>query len=105
MSAQPDISLATIGACIYCPRTDSLSDEHIVPAGLDGNAVRRDASCPDCARITSAFESRVLDNIRDIRAGLGLGSKRRKTKLLAGFDAMMEMRKIDIAAIEVARRG
>ena len=65
-------------------------------------------TCPACGHaeaLPMPAESRVLNNIRDIRAGLGLGSKRRKTKLLAGFDAMMEMQKIDIAAIEVARRG
>lgn len=80
MPAQPDNVFAVIGACIYCRRRDTLCDEHIVPAGLDGNAILRDASCTDCGRITSAFESRVLNNLRDIRSGLGLGSKRRKTK-------------------------
>jgi hypothetical protein len=49
-----------MGECVYCGATDNLSDEHIVPFALGGNIVLPDASCLHCAKITSAFERRVL---------------------------------------------
>jgi len=59
---------APVGACIYCGSTENLSDEHIVPFGLGGNLVLPDSSCQRCARITSAFERRVLRGfMRDAR--------------------------------------
>jgi hypothetical protein len=49
-----------IGQCIYCGSKDDLSDEHIVPYGLNGNLILEKASCPACARNTSETELRVL---------------------------------------------
>lgn len=49
-----------VGSCIYCGRTDELSDEHIIPFALGGGYVLPEASCPKCAAITSEFERRVL---------------------------------------------
>ena len=49
-----------MGECVYCGAMGELCDEHIVPFGLGGNLVLPDASCPRCAKITSAFERRVL---------------------------------------------
>ncbi|MFQ5853427.1 MAG: hypothetical protein ACE5JU_22945 [Candidatus Binatia bacterium] len=49
-----------VGRCIYCPATDDLRREHIIPFGLDGTAVLPAASCSTCARITGAFEAQVL---------------------------------------------
>lgn len=65
---------------MYCGSTVGLTDEHIVPAGLDGNLVVPTSSCVDCSGTTSAFESRVLGSIRELRARIGMGSKRRKTR-------------------------
>lgn len=52
--------LQSVGECVYCGATDSLSDEHIVPFALGGSIILPDASCRDCAKITSLFELRVL---------------------------------------------
>ncbi len=68
MSARPlspfDTSrtiLGRVGKCIYCKRSNvALSDEHIIPYGLNGNQVLLDASCSDCSKITSAFERDIL---------------------------------------------
>jgi hypothetical protein len=49
-----------VGHCIYCSRVEDLSKEHIIPFGLNGNAVLPAASCPSCCKITSAFEGKVL---------------------------------------------
>jgi hypothetical protein len=53
--------LGKAGKCIYCKKSDvALSEEHIIPYGLNGNQVLLDASCGDCSKITSAFEGDVL---------------------------------------------
>lgn len=80
MPSQPTVRLEPIGQCIYCGSRGSLTDEHIVPAGLDGNYVLPKASCHDCARTTSGFESKVLNSIRDLRAGIDMGGRRRKSR-------------------------
>jgi hypothetical protein len=49
-----------IGRCIYCGSTNDLSDEHIVPFGLNGPWKLSKASCPQCRDITSLFEMHVL---------------------------------------------
>ena len=55
------IVLGSVGKCIYCKKSDfELSDEHIIPYGLNGNQVLLDASCSDCSKITSAFERDIL---------------------------------------------
>lgn len=46
--------------CIYCGRTDALTDEHLIPYGLSGREVLRRASCSACARETGRFEQLVL---------------------------------------------
>lgn len=53
--------LGNAGKCIYCRKSDIvLSEEHIIPYGLNGNQVLLNASCEDCSKITSAFEGDVL---------------------------------------------
>jgi hypothetical protein len=65
--------------CIYCASVEEpLSDEHIVPYGLNGSAVHVRASCQKHAAITSAFEGRVLGNMFKVpRAALGLPSRKK----------------------------
>ena len=67
-----------VGKCIYCGNADiGLSDEHIIPFGLSGEWVRRDASCKTCADITSAIEGRVLrHHLIGPRAAMGLKTRR-----------------------------
>lgn len=56
--------LGTVGQCIYCRATQKpLQTEHIVPYGLNGPWELLEASCMECAKITSAFESDVLRNM------------------------------------------
>lgn len=50
----------TVGQCIYCGSTESLSDEHVIPFGLGGTLILPKASCPSCAEVTKAFEQRLL---------------------------------------------
>lgn len=50
-----------IGRCIYCfSDQGKLQDEHVIPYGLNGTWELVDASCGDCADITSKFERDVL---------------------------------------------
>lgn len=53
----------TVGWCIYCGSTESLTDEHIVPLALNGTGILPKSSCVPCARITGAFEQRVLRGV------------------------------------------
>lgn len=60
--------LGIVGRCIYCGRDDEpLTREHIVPTGLRGQWVLRDASCQRCQQITSSVELNAQ------RAMLGAG--------------------------------
>lgn len=74
------IELGTIGKCIYCGTTaEPLQDEHIVPYGLNGPWILREASCPKCAAITSAFEGSVLRGfLKEVRSALGFKTRRKK---------------------------
>jgi hypothetical protein len=82
-----------VGSCIYCgihardlPSGKSLSTEHIVPEGLAGGIELPEASCPDCAAITSAFERTCLRDIfAPARAYLDAYGKRRPAGRPTGF--------------------
>ncbi len=54
------MQFATQDSCIYCGRTDNLTDEHIIPYGLSGEHVLPKASCVDCAKITGRMEQQLL---------------------------------------------
>lgn len=66
-----------IGQCIYCKATASLTREHVLPYGLGGNLVLKDASCPTCSKETSKLELRLLrGHWWPYRQFLGLPSRR-----------------------------
>ena len=63
-----------VGHCIYCPRTDGLSDEHIIPYGLNGRWILPQASCPSCRDKTSAIETAILrESLLPFRTAFRLG--------------------------------
>ncbi|MEF9481090.1 HNH endonuclease [Ralstonia sp. 1B3] len=74
--------IASKGFCIYCGRSGlKLTDEHIVPLSLGGAHVIKDASCVDCARVTSRFELEVARNLwGDARISYGAPSRRKKLR-------------------------
>jgi hypothetical protein len=49
-----------VGRCIYCGSIDDLTDEHIVPRGLNGPWQLLAGSCRVCNQVTSTFERSVL---------------------------------------------
>jgi hypothetical protein len=54
----------SVGTCIYCGnQKPPLSDEHVIPYGLDGDDVLPDASCKVCAGITSKVERHCLQKL------------------------------------------
>lgn len=69
-----------VGHCIYCGSIDNLSDEHIVPFGLQpkgGDWFLPKASCGKCADITTRFEGLCLQGtLGPLRAKLNLKSRR-----------------------------
>lgn len=69
--------------CIYCGSTnENLSNEHIIPYGLNGDLVLPEASCARCASLTSQLERTILrGELRHIRAALGLRTRRPQDRL------------------------
>ena len=70
-----------VGRCIYCGSdggSEGLTDEHIVPLSLGGDAVLRKASCRRCATITSQTELYLGRSIfHELRSHVGAPSRRR----------------------------
>jgi hypothetical protein len=67
----------SIGVCIYCGATAGLTREHVLPYGLGGDLVLKDASCPECSKETSKLELRLLrGHWWPYRQFLGLPSRR-----------------------------
>lgn len=65
-----------VGECIYCGCKKELSTEHIIPYGLGGEHVLLNASCSDCAQITSEIEFEVLHKqVMQLRAEYDLPSR------------------------------
>jgi hypothetical protein len=85
MMRKPD---KTIGGpydrCIYCLNPAGqvpFTDEHVLPQGLGGNSVLRNASCSDCQKITCRNENEVLRKMWQVgRRSLGLGGGSKKKK-------------------------
>ena len=71
-----------VGRCIYCGDINSqLTDEHIIPYGLNGTLVLPKSSCLDCNKITSRIENNVLrGQLRDVRAALNFKTRRPKER-------------------------
>ena len=70
-----------IGKCVYCGSTNNLTDEHIVPYGLNGIWQLLKGSCEACNSITSAFEGTVLREYFTLaRAALGLKTRRPRNR-------------------------
>lgn len=71
-----------IGRCIYCDSTKRpLQTEHIVPLGLNGPWELLEATCQNCAKITSAFERAVLrQSLIVSRTTLDLPTRRKQER-------------------------
>ena len=70
----------SFGECIYCgvkAADAKLTDEHIIPFSLGGNAVILDASCKTCAKETARLEGLIGRNILwDMRTSMGEQTRR-----------------------------
>lgn len=78
-----------VGKCIYCGAVSfsvedeekRLSDEHIVALSLGGDMILPEASCRECARITSGLEQHLARGVfLAPRIQLGLPSRRKKKR-------------------------
>jgi len=72
--------LRVINKCIYCgSKILPLSNEHIIPYGLNGVHILKKASCENCANITSRIELSVLGvSFERQRILMGFRSRRKK---------------------------
>ncbi|MEH6521246.1 hypothetical protein [Sulfitobacter sp.] len=70
-----------IGECIYCRANDvQLTDEHILPRGMNGYIVMKKASCIPCAREIQKFEGPVMQKqFGMVRQHLKYRSKKKST--------------------------
>ncbi|NVL90304.1 MAG: hypothetical protein HWN69_04810 [Desulfobacterales bacterium] len=70
-----------VGRCIYCGKIDDLTLEHVIPFGLGGKIEFPDASCRECAKITSNFEHTCLRTMYGpLRLLYGMPSRRKKNR-------------------------
>lgn len=69
-----------VGRCIYCDvALGELTEEHVSPDGLNGCITLLNASCRDCAKITSQIELHVLRHMWGAaRAEMGYRSRDKK---------------------------
>ena len=80
----------SVGICIYCGSDTyahgsdrKLGDEHIVPEGLGGRLILKEASCKACETITSQAELEWLrGSFYAARVHKGFGKKKKRTPLL-----------------------
>lgn len=82
LSRAPKREYLPVNHCIYCgSATDELTDEHIIPFGLNGNLVLPKSSCAKCARVTSEIERLVLRGyMENGRRAMGISSRHKKHK-------------------------
>ena len=68
-----------VGACVYCGAKDEpLSDEHVVPYGLEGQWRLLEASCSRHRDVTASFEREVLRGpLRVLRASMPMRTRRK----------------------------
>jgi hypothetical protein len=78
----PTIVLKEVGSCIYCGESDcELTDEHIMPFALGGNAALKRASCVKCQVATSRIERHICRPVTGMmRSRLGIQSRRPKQR-------------------------
>jgi hypothetical protein len=69
-----------VGRCIYCDKTEGkLTEEHISPFALNGCITLLNASCVECAKITSQIELHVLRHMWGAaRAEMGYRTRHKK---------------------------
>lgn len=70
----------SIGKCIYCFTSEGLEREHVIPFGLNGKTVLRDASCRSCAAVTGSFEGDFLKTLSPLREVLKINTRNKKKR-------------------------
>ncbi len=72
------------GECIYCgvsAKNAALFNEHIIPFSLGGNVEILNASCAECARVTTSIEDQVGQKILfDFRVHAKIQTRRKKQR-------------------------
>ena len=77
---QPTERFAPAGKCIYCEAGGTLTDEHVIPDGLNGHLVLPAASCDVCQVHINKFETVAMRTSLNLgRARLSIRSKKRKS--------------------------
>ena len=73
----PSKHYAPLNRCAYCPSTQGLSKEHIIPLGLGGDLILPKASCEVHRKATSKVEDFVLRKyLCPLRSHLSLPSRK-----------------------------
>lgn len=78
------MEIPSFGECIYCgalAKDVELTDEHIVPLSLGGNAVILDGSCKACASETTKLENEIAHKVLwEFRAHVNAPTRRKKKR-------------------------
>jgi hypothetical protein len=64
-----------VNRCIYCRRTERLTNEHVVAINLGGDRVLFKACCEECRRKIHPVETHCLGSMRDIRYRRQIGTR------------------------------
>lgn len=91
--------------CIYCGKRDvKLSREHILPYSLNGGWIMHEASCADCAKITSKFENTVTRKMYfELRTKENFQTRDKKTRpkqfpiTVKKYDGTKRVVQVDVA--------
>lgn len=76
------IRLKPVFTCIYCGSNgNNLSDEHIMPFGLNGDRILPKASCANCSKVTCKIENACLRQyFGNIRNKLRMKTRNKKQR-------------------------
>jgi hypothetical protein len=78
------LKIPSFGECIYCgalAKDVELTDEHIMPFSLGGNAVILDGSCKACASETTKLENEIAHKVLwDFRVHVNAPTRRKKSR-------------------------
>lgn len=82
-SFEKPVVIGPMGRCIYGKdhATSALTREHVIPFGLGGGLILRDATCENCRKITHSFESTCLErHLKAVRTHEKMPSRNRKRR-------------------------
>lgn len=77
----PTQRFPAVEKCIYCDGASGLTDEHVIPLGLNGPFILPKATCEVCADVTKRIEDHLLRGpFQSVRAVLDMPTRRKRQR-------------------------